>query len=761
MSRRSLHLRTSANCGNEGMLDRSLPHSSASYSVGGPSWRSTKSLKSRRSHTVSCSESLLHQHTPCKHNSSLHSVASDASLLSSLLDESSIQETTLVEGLLGLDQEDDHKESTVLADQNSVISRSHGSCLKHAGQTQAPALSKKYCKDCEPHSDRKEECTASAAAFSSGPTDSEHSFIYSQDKRHKRMTAHSYRGGVMNLKTTSQDSHPTTSLWRTAAEVFKWFRKQWHHMTNRFLLIGCFLRLLLVLVSLLLFSICWCHLTVRTVDEPKVLQTESLHSEPPTTDVPAGTQQDKNPVMDGSVRLAGLEQSLQALWESVIASGRQVEEKHSEMSQLQHRLQQQLLSAQSTIKDLKPWLASQLGQQLHHLRGQLSKERIQREQIRQRDLLMQQQWMSCLDQLELQLRRMEEIESSRREASTVSLETLHTTDGVCVDRQSHDALLAEVKQLKAALEDMKEALHRVSELQDDGSLDRIQQTISAQVHEEVWGLIYGNQLMLEGGAAGDPHSLPESFLQWLSQHYVSRVDLQASVASLKLNIIENISLYLERHQDEGTVRDTVVQTTTGGAVTEEEVHVIVKNALRLFSEDRTGLADYALESGGGSILTTLSSETYKSRAALISLFGIPLGYFYHTPRTVIQPDVYPGNCWAFRGSSGFLAIRLSMMIIPTAFSMEHLPKALAPGDTYHSAPRQFSVYGLDDDSQEEGKLLGSYTYDVEGEAVQTYPTSEENSRAYQIIKVQVLSNWGSEDYTCMYRFRVHGTPSGQ
>lgn len=30
----------------------------------------------------------------------------------------------------------------------------------------------------------------------------------------------------------------------------------------------------------------------------------------------------------------------------------------------------------------------------------------------------------------------------------------------------------------------------------------------------------------------------------------------------------------------------------------QDVHMIVKNALRVFSQDRTGLADYALESGG-------------------------------------------------------------------------------------------------------------------------------------------------------------------
>lgn len=58
----------------------------------------------------------------------------------------------------------------------------------------------------------------------------------------------------------------------------------------------------------------------------------------------------------------------------------------------------------------------------------------------------------------------------------------------------------------------------------------------------------------------------------------------------------------------------------------------------------------------------------------------------------LQPDVNPGNCWAFKGSKGFLGIRLSMRIVPTAVSLEHIPKALAPSGTLLSAPRDFSIY---------------------------------------------------------------------
>lgn len=57
-----------------------------------------------------------------------------------------------------------------------------------------------------------------------------------------------------------------------------------------------------------------------------------------------------------------------------------------------------------------------------------------------------------------------------------------------------------------------------------------------------------------------------------------------------------------------------------------------------------------------------------------------------------QPDVYPGNCWAFKGSQGYLVIRLSLRILPTSFCVEHIPKALSPTGNITSAPQNFTVY---------------------------------------------------------------------
>ncbi|KAM9336976.1 uncharacterized protein ABDE67_020014 [Symphorus nematophorus] len=869
MSRRSLRL-------DDGLLDRGLPCSSASFSVGGASWRSSsRSLKSRRSQqlSVSCSESLLLSSPRAASllNSSLHSVASDASLLSSLLDDSSVQETTLLDSFWGLDQDIDPKESTIIADQSTVLADRtligpDGRCPRHPVQT----LSRVYCKDCELHSDRKEStyCTSSSGAAATGPrpsepVDPEMSTIYCRDRSRKTprtgvlvsvcsrsaacvvslltllyhqlmlqkqqdvtdvlqlwldscllfvrraaagcvsVLAHTWQvcrglasklpqvnvqsdnrhGGrsshcrAMSLKENQKELHPNGSLCFLSDS--SWFSFLCCSSSSSVLPAVNITEWRTVVSDVPDLSSIYGFMSPQSqsaegaVEESKEVQPyeEPLYSRPPLAETPSGEEEASAAEVDESARLVHLEQSLTALWERVEAGGWQAEQRHREVLRLytglQQQQQQQLVFAQGGGSGKEPWLRGlleqQLDQQLEQLRTRLDEERRQWEQ----DLSQQQSQTSRLDQLELQLHTLaaktEEVQSRQKAAATVSqASTLPAAVSVGVDRQSHEALLAEVARLEAALEDVRRDVEGLSGCWDDcRQLDRVQHTVSAQVREEVRSLVYGNQLALRGGASGDTADLPESLLQWLSQRYVSGADLQASLASLELSILQNISQQLEQHRSsDEAAREAVLHATraAGAAVTQEDVHEIVKNALRLFSQDRTGLADYALESGGGSILSTRCSETYETKAALLSLFGVPLWYFSQSPRAVIQPDVHPGNCWAFRGSTGFVVIRLSMRILPTAFSLEHIPKALAPSGALRSAPRDFSVYGLDDESQERGKLLGSYTYDEDGEALQTYPVTEESDRAFQIIEVQVLSNWGHPEYTCMYRFRVHGTP---
>uniref|UniRef100_A0A8C6YPK6 Sad1 and UNC84 domain containing 1 n=1 Tax=Nothoprocta perdicaria TaxID=30464 RepID=A0A8C6YPK6_NOTPE len=240
-----------------------------------------------------------------------------------------------------------------------------------------------------------------------------------------------------------------------------------------------------------------------------------------------------------------------------------------------------------------------------------------------------------------------------------------------LDGEEHNHLLSKVKKLELDLSQMKsELLNWQSVKTSCEKIDVIHEKVDAQVKESIRLMFFGDR----------QEDFPESLLQWLASNFVSKSDLQTLLQDLELQILKNITLYMSSTNQKLTseVVTNAVNNVGVSGITEAQARIIVNNALKLYSQDKTGMVDFALESGGGSILSTRCSETYETKTALISLFGIPLWYFSQSPRVVIQPDMYPGNCWAFKGSQGYLVVRLSMKIYPTAFTLEHIPKALSP-----------------------------------------------------------------------------------
>ena len=154
----------------------------------------------------------------------------------------------------------------------------------------------------------------------------------------------------------------------------------------------------------------------------------------------------------------------------------------------------------------------------------------------------------------------------------------------------------------------------------------------------------------------------------------------------------------------------------------------------------------------------MSPATYK-------IFGITVWRSSNLPRVVIQSGVVPGDCWCFKGSEGRIAILLSVRIIPSAFTYEHIPVQLSRDGHIMSAPAKFSVYGLKSDYDQDPELLGEYYYELNGETLQRFPVQNvQNSlHTFDRIELVVKSNHNHPEYTCLYRLRVHGTPvpSGQ
>ncbi|XP_025719369.1 SUN domain-containing protein 1 isoform X3 [Callorhinus ursinus] len=360
--------------------------------------------------------------------------------------------------------------------------------------------------------------------------------------------------------------------------------------------------------------------------------------------------------------------------------------------------------------------------------------------------------MTFYQEHELRLSNLEDVLgklTEKSEAIRKELEQTKLRTASGVEEEQH--LLSVVKHLDLELGQLKSELSRWQHLKTScEEVDTIQGKVDAQVRETI-------KLMFSDGEQGG--SL-EWLLQTVSSRFVSKDDLQVLLRDLELQILRNITHYIsvtKQVPDSETVVSAAKEAGISG-ITEAQARVIVNNALKLYSQDKTGMVDFALESGGGSILSTRCSETYETKTALISLFGIPLWYFSQSPRIVIQPDIHPGNCWAFRGSQGYLVVRLSMKIHPTTFTLEHIPKTLSPTGNITSAPKDFAVYGLENEYQEEGQLLGQFMYDQEGESLQMFHVLKKPDRTFQIVELRILSNWGHPEYTCLYRFRVHGEP---
>ncbi|XP_055661605.1 SUN domain-containing protein 1 isoform X6 [Falco peregrinus] len=704
--------------------------------------------------------------------SSFNSHAGDSSM--DVLDESLIQERTEVGHFWGLDEEGDPKVSDAAPIQgNGDVATTEAETSMINGYT---------CSGCSMLSERKEVLTAHSAS----PVPS--STIYSRDRSRKHAYTNSDYCGSMNVKEFyREDSHLGVNeesicyfmlhvlrtvgatgwlvsqkvlslLWlailspgRAASGMFSLLRTRWYQLVTLMslpkvvLLKRCLpktYKLLLFLIPLLFLlgigfwgfggsisllpSLSWTRTDrIGRIDDYTHLpepQADSSHS--------GGCTKDTMTVFDAG-RISQLEKQVAFMSDRCHHS----DEEYSKVLLLLRNLQDQVAQMSDKSETLK-LIKNVVGQ---HLKDKELEEKTD--------------FLALHKEHQLRILTLEELLGKLSTESKDIQKELDAAKAKPVrDDDEHNQLLSRIKKLELELTQMKsELLTGESVKTSCEKLDVIPEKVDAWVKEYVKLMLFGDQ----------QEDFPESLLQWLMSNFVSQNDLQTLLQDLEFQILKNITLHMSVTNQKLTSEVVTNAVTNAGisGITEAQVQIIVNNALKLYSQDKIGMVDFALESGGGSIVSTRCSETYETKTALFSLFGIPLWYMSQSPRVVIQPDIHPGNCWAFRGSPGYLVVKLSMKIYPTAFTVEHIPKTLSPTGNITSAPKNFSVYGLDDEYQEDGTLLGQYVYDQEGEPLQMFPVMEKSEKTFQIVELRIFSNWGHEKYTCLYRFRVHGKPA--
>jgi len=230
-----------------------------------------------------------------------------------------------------------------------------------------------------------------------------------------------------------------------------------------------------------------------------------------------------------------------------------------------------------------------------------------------------------------------------------------------------------------------------------------------------------------------------------------------------------------------------------------DVAKLIDMSLAMVAADHgVPLPDYALAQGGAEIISHLTSSSWLNAEALIGASEEVIAELElaSSPYNALQPIVSEGagHCWPMAGSSGRLTVRLKTPIHVTAITIDHLPPSVAPVRQIRgmdnstsvdiasqqrstSALKRSILYGLSGESEddEENKiLLGSFEFDASNEAPPTQTFHLEKSTfiernggesdedrgemeaATPIVMLHVLDNHGLPDYTCIYRFRVHG-----
>ncbi|XP_046407130.1 nuclear migration and anchoring protein unc-84-like isoform X3 [Ischnura elegans] len=249
----------------------------------------------------------------------------------------------------------------------------------------------------------------------------------------------------------------------------------------------------------------------------------------------------------------------------------------------------------------------------------------------------------------------------------------------------------------------------------------------------------------------DPLSVPRDYEneERISKRLMTdtATDITSKLVDLE-NLIHKIGVEIGRLQNDVTPENKVPE--------DKKIRKIVHEEIIEVEKEKLGLPDFALESSGGNVIGTPNTKTYASRT-LVQLFGFPLWYVESSPRNAIQASVSPGECWSFHGHEGNLRVQLAAPAILYGFSIYHIPQQISLSGDITSCPREFSVVGFHVFEGETSELLlGEYVYDNNGSPQQTFLIQREVSIPFSIVELRIHSNYGHPEFTCLYRFQVHG-----
>ena len=285
--------------------------------------------------------------------------------------------------------------------------------------------------------------------------------------------------------------------------------------------------------------------------------------------------------------------------------------------------------------------------------------------------------------------------------------------------------------------------------------------------------------------------------------------VQAQLDELERSAAAKLDAFSAELSRSLAAHDEAVAKRSSKVLSEAAVRELMAAELNKFEADRTGLPDYALLNGGAAVVahSQLASETPGGpRGELVGSWLASMAQAFRfdarphplASQWLLSPGAQvPGQCLPFNGSSGWVDVKLRTAIVPTAVTIEHIPRSIAYD--VRSAPKAFTVTfwaegGNGTTASEAGE------FDLQP-SLQTFTLKQQQQEALAThVRLNVTSNHGHEEvrrgahahscagahacarasmhararsealtrhvprarpqYTCVYRLRVHGRAVG-
>jgi len=225
----------------------------------------------------------------------------------------------------------------------------------------------------------------------------------------------------------------------------------------------------------------------------------------------------------------------------------------------------------------------------------------------------------------------------------------------------------------------------------------------------------------------------------------------------------------------------------GSSLQSDAILAQIAERIELEIADQTGRFDFASIRNGAVVVREGPRATSRSLVQSLPYFNrimahVGLRFYGYGADAALTPTDPPGalgQCWAFmseeaskkrqkskvaqdfsRGSVATLTVRLARPTFVHSIVIEHPPKEIT--DRMDSAIRAFRVVGYEDKIGSKGSYeLGRFAYKPDDGPRAEFDVARKLSRRdvpkLRSIVLAIESTWGkSDDYGCLYRFRVHG-----